>query len=135
MQDNTAPVFDLDALDPKALSNEGAWVDIRLDNEPIGLQIRVQGRFSDAYERHNQTFIRQQRAEFKRTGKMPMSDPSDDEERRIELAVLLSIDWQGKATKDKPFSKEGIRAVYKKQPWILEQVDRAVMEDARFLKR
>lgn len=134
-QETAAPVFDLDALDPKALANEGAWVQIRLDNEPIGLEIKVQGRFSDAYEKQQQQLLRQQRNEFKRSGKFPVSDPSEDEQRRVDLAVLVSIDWRGPATKERPFSKDLIRQTYVKQPWIVEQIDRAIMEDARFLKR
>ena len=125
--------LDLKALNPKQRANDGAWVEIRLDGEPIGLEIKVRGRFSDVYEKISRDAQRRAAAEFKRTKEFQMPDPEDTEQKRLEIATACTVDWRGDANQGE-FSAAAARELYQAQPWILEQVDRAITEDARFLK-
>ena len=125
--------IDLKTLDPKARANAGAWVEIRLDGEPIGLEIKIRGRFSEVYEKISRDAQRRAAAEFKRTKEFSLPDPDDQEAKKLEVAVACTIDWRGDAGQD-AYSPEAARELYKQHPWILEQVDRAIAEDARFLK-
>lgn len=125
--------FDLKTLNPRQRANDGAWVDIRLASEPIGLEIKVRGRFSDAYTKISRDVKRQQQAQFKATKEFPMLDPEDQDAQTVSLAVACTVGWRGESIPG-DFSEAAARELYEQHPWILEQVDRAIGEDARFLK-
>lgn len=125
--------MDLKALNPKQRCNDGAWVEIRLDNEPIGLEIKVRGRFSDAYEKISRDAQRRAAAQFKKTKDFALPDPEDTEQKRLEIGLACTVDWRGESAPGE-FSAEAARALYTDHVWILEQVDRAITEDVRFLK-
>lgn len=125
--------IDLKSLNPKARANDGAWVEIRLDGEPIGLDIKVRGRFSDAFEKISRDAQRRAAAEFKKTKEFHLPDPEDTEQKRMDVALACTIDWRGESAPGE-FSADAARDLYTRHVWILEQVDRAIMEDARFLK-
>lgn len=125
--------FDLKTLNPRERSNLGAWVDIRLGGEPVGLSILVKGRFSDAYIKLTRDAMRKQQAEFRATKEFPLMDPDDQDAQRVALAVACTAGWRGESAPGE-FSPEAARELYEAQPWIVEQIDKAIGEDARFLK-
>lgn len=124
--------IDLDNLDPRALCNAGAWVALKIGSIPAGLDIKIRGRFSDVFEKLARQEQRKIQAEFKRTKEFAFPDPADAADKKLDLIVACAIDWRGKNAKV-PFSPEAVRALLVKHPQFVEQLDKAIVEDERFL--
>lgn len=127
----------LSTLDPKKSSNDGAAVDIKLDGESTGATITVRGKYSDIAEKLQRDAVRRLQRDYKKTGKFVPQDPVDAEEERIAYATACTIGWtgiEGEDGKPLPFSPAAAADLYAKHKWILEQVDKAIGDDALFLK-
>ena len=131
-QTETTPDIDLDNLDPRALCNAGAWVPLKVGSIPAGLDIKIRGRFSDVFEKISRQEQRKIQAEFKLTKEFALPDPVDANEKKLDLIVACAIDWRGKNAKV-PFSADALRALLVKHPQFVEQLDKAIVEDGRFL--
>ena len=131
-QTETTNDIDLDNLDPRALCNAGAWVPLKVGSIPAGLDIKIRGRFSDVFEKLSRAEQRRIQAEFKRTKEFALPDPVDSNEKKIDLLVACSIDWRGPNAKA-PFSADAVRALFIKHPQFVEQIDKAITEDERFV--
>lgn len=131
-------------LDGKAINaqekfNAGIWFPIRLDGEPIGLELKLLSRFSDTGEKLSRAAVRLQRAEFQKTGKFNLPDPVDADAQKLDYVTALVTDWRGSAIADEsgavpPFSQAGLVELLSDNKWMIEQVDKGIADDARFLK-
>jgi hypothetical protein len=136
--------MDLAKLDTVQAANEG--FEVRLynphTNEDLDIFITVLGRDSDAYR---SLFNKHQRRRVERMtkgGRVGSVSPEAFEQDAIELLAVCTKSWR---TGDKPVllingeemqcSRDNAVHVYKKYPWIKEQVDDAVSDRANFLKR
>lgn len=123
----------------KEAFNDGIWVPLKLDGEPIGAEIRMRSRLSDAGEKLARASVRRQKIEFQKTGKFPIQDPVDAERDRVDYVVALAMDWRGPAIKGDgegtpAFSEAGLRQLLDDEKWAIAQLDAATADDARFLK-
>ena len=86
-------------------------------------------------ERKRRLFARQRRlrAALAKTGKMPMSDPEDDEADELDDLVASTLGWVGAAV---PFSPAAARALYAdpKRRWLRDQVLAALQERELFTR-
>ena len=105
---------------------------LKIGSVPVGLDIKIRGRFSDVFEKLSRAEQRRIQAEFKRTKEFALPDPVDASEKKLDLIVACAIDWRGKNAKV-PFTAEAVRALLVKHPQFVEQIDKAITEDERFL--
>lgn len=127
----------LSSINPKRASNEGVDVPILIDGEPTGAVIKVRGKYSDVAEKLQREAVRRLQRQYTKSNKFVPPDPVDAEEERIAYAVACTIGWSGIEGEDgKPleFSAEAATKVYGLHKWILDQVDKAIGDDALFLK-
>ena len=81
---------------------------------------------------------KQRRAQVQRMlrGKRNISDVDIDtlEKEALETRVALTLDWGNIELEDGevPFSEENVREVYKKYPWVADQVDEFQGERSNF---
>lgn len=86
-------------------------------------------------DRKRRLFARQRRlrAALAKTGKMPVSDPEDDEADELDDLVVSTLGWEGAAV---PFSPAAARALYAdpKRRWLRDQVLSALQERELFTR-
>lgn len=86
-------------------------------------------------ERKRRMFARQRklRAQLAKTGRLPMTDPEDDEADEIDDLVAYTLGWEGVAT---PYSRDAARDLYAdpKRQWLRAQVKAALDERERFIR-
>lgn len=76
---------------------------------------------------------RRLRAELSKTGKLPVTDPEEDESEETDMLVACTIGWTGA---DPAFTKQAARAVYTdpKRRWLRDQVLAALNERELFTR-
>lgn len=86
-------------------------------------------------DRKRRLFARQRRlrAALAKTGKMPVSDPEDDEADELDDLVVSTLGWEGAAV---PFSPAAARSLYAdpKRRWLRDQVLTALQERELFTR-
>lgn len=134
---NSSKITDLAELDTVKGAEEGYELELRhpTTGEPIGAFITVIGEDSDRYQEHLRALQKKSVDQFVRSRKVNGVDP---EEEGINLLAAATKSWHslppvdGKALE---FSTGNARTLYKRFPWIREQVAVAVRERANFLPR
>lgn len=76
---------------------------------------------------------RKLRQQISRTGKVPMSDPEDDEADQVDLLVASTIGWTGAAV---PFSTKAAADLYNdpKRRWLRDQLQTALDDRELFTR-
>lgn len=86
-------------------------------------------------DRKRRLFARQRRlrAVLAKTGKLPTSDPEDDDAEQVDDLVACTLGWEGAAL---PYSPEAARRLYadSKRRWLRDQVATALEERALFTR-
>lgn len=86
-------------------------------------------------ERKKRLWERQRRARavVSKTGKLPVNDPREDEEEKLQELAACTLSWKGSAV---PFSPEAARALYAdpKRQWVRVQVEAALEEREAFTR-
>jgi len=125
--------MDLAKLDTLSPANEGVWMELEhpVTGEPLGIKIKVAGVDSDYYRKEMR---RQQNKRLKKGIRTISAEELENEV--IELLVACTLDWEGIEYEGKVLecNKENARMIYKKFPWIREQVDNFINDRANFLK-
>ena len=135
-------MFDLAEMDTVEGSNKGFDVELfhPKTKEDLGIIIHILGRDSDK-------FLEVSRAQQKRRlNKMSkfggarspgrVVTPEEVEKDSIELLAECTTGWSDTLMVDGaklPFSVENAKAVYRRFPWIREQVDEAMDDRANFI--
>ena len=87
-------------------------------------------------ERKRRVFARQRRlrSQLAKTGRLPMTDPEDDEADEIDDLVAYTLGWEGAHV---PFDRDAARALYSdtKRAWLRAQVKAALDEREAFTRR
>lgn len=127
------------SVDTKKRFNDGVWVDIKLNDEPIGLEFLIKSRHSDVGEKVSRTIQRRQQALFQKTGKFSLPDPEDKERQRIDVLAVLITSWRGPAISDDAgvapqFTEVALRDFLSRETWMLDQLDAVTGDDGRFLR-
>jgi hypothetical protein len=76
---------------------------------------------------------RRLRAVLSKTGKLPMSDPEDDEADELDDLVACTLGWEGAAV---AYSPQAVRSLYadSRLGWLRAQVKMALEERERFMR-
>ena len=86
-------------------------------------------------ERKRRLFARQRRmrALLAKTGKLPTSDPEDDDAEQLDDLVACTLGWEGAAV---PYSPQAARTLYAdtKRRWLRDQVSAALDERELFTR-
>lgn len=86
-------------------------------------------------DRKRRLFARQRRlrAVLAKTGKLPTSDPEDDEAEALDDLVACTLGWEGGAV---PYSPGRARELYAdaRLGWLRHQVRQALEERERFMR-
>ena len=75
---------------------------------------------------------RRLRALLAKTGKLPTSDPEDDDAEQVDDLVACTLGWEGSVL---PFSPDAARKLYadSKRRWLRDQVQAALDERELFM--
>lgn len=131
--------FDLSALDTAKAANAGFNVDLYhpANNADLGIKIRVLGKDSDEFRRvsnaqNKRRMDRMQRGGFRNT----TPSPEELEQNGIELLAACTLGWTGVIVDGQPlaFSRDNVKMLYGRFPWIKEQVDAAIGDRANFIQ-
>lgn len=127
-------------LDPRKKANEGAFLHLKHpgngsylfddgdESKPVGLYLL--GKDSDKYEtiRHQNTNTRLSEK------KSPLLTSEKIEQDAISLLADLTVGWDNLTVDgDTVYSRENVVKLYKKLPWVKEQVDVFVVDRANFI--
>ena len=125
--------MDLTQFDIVSPANEGVWMTLEhpVTGEPLDVKIKLAGVDSDYYKKE---LRKQQNRKFKK-GFRKMS-AEELEADTIELLVACTLDWEGVELEGQALecNAENARKIYKRFPWIKEQVDNFINDRANFLK-
>lgn len=114
-----------------------ATADVRIKNPktgaPTSMVVTLAGPEHPDRKRIQFAKSRRLRAELSKTGKLPVTDPEEDEAEETDMLVSCTIGWTGA---DPAFSKQAARAVYTdpKRRWLRDQVLAALNERELFTR-
>lgn len=128
--------FDLSSLDSAKAAEKGFELVLRnpkTDAELPG-RIKLLGADSEVYRERARDFARARAARLNKLRKLSIT-PEELEAEGIELLVAVTVGWSGITRDGEEFvySPDNARELYRKYPWIREQVDAAVGDRANFL--
>ena len=130
--------MDLSELDSVKACNDGA--DLNLyhpgTGEPLDIIIRCAGPDSDAFNRANRKMQDKRLHQSMKGGKRRMSSEDLDEDT-IELLAACTLSWNEHMVVDGErveFSLDNARMIYRRFPWIREQVNRFVGDRSNFFR-
>lgn len=136
--------FDLAALDTKAAAEQGTAVQLEnpitgeplIDGQGDPVTITVLGMDS-AKMRHYMRTVNDRHLEQFRRQKNPLTSEHQEKEK-IEGLAKVTVGWSGIALDGHvlEFNEANARMLYSdpRFPWIVEQLDKAVADRARFFK-
>lgn len=133
-------MFDLASLDTVKGSNEGFDVQIYnpATNEDLGIVITVLGKDSDEFQKVGRAQQKKRMARLNKGGFRTgaILNPEEIEQDGIELLAACTKGWIGVVLEGKEIECNADNAVmlYKRFPWIKEQIDVAVGDRANFIK-
>jgi hypothetical protein len=133
---------DLASLNTTKACNEGADVEIRhpITNVPLDMTIRVLGRDSDTFKEHTReminTRLRREAMAQKRGKDAELRTVEVIEQENMDLLAVCTIGWEGVVDEGQTldFNEANVRKIYKKYPWIYDQVNEAIGTLELFLK-
>lgn len=124
--------YDLSTLNVVEAANKGTVVDIThpVSGEVLGIKITVAGSDSDIYRKAQRQILNKRLAQ-----RAVKTKAEEIENESLELLVKCTLGWEGveEAGAPIPFSAEAARSLYKKYPWLREQVDTAIADRSLFL--
>jgi len=141
MNDTTASTATLAANDATGLFDFNAIEDVPTaalrikDRDGMSTPMVITLAGPEHPERKRRQFVRQRkfRAEFAKTGRMPVTDPAEDYDEETDELVANTLGWEGAAV---PFTPAAARALYNdpKRQWLRAQVRVALDERDRFTR-
>ena len=125
--------MDLTQFDVVSPANEGVWMNLEhpVTGEPLDVRIKLAGIDSDYYKKE---LRKQQNKKFKKGFRKLSAEELEAD--TIELLVACTLDWEGVELEGQALecNPENVRKIYKRFPWIREQVDNFINDRANFLK-
>lgn len=130
--------FDLSKLDTSEAAETGAVLDVLhpTENTPLGIKITLAGADSDIYRKTINKSVNKRVQRMKPGQSMPFT-AEEQEESGITLLAACTLSWEGVLVdgQELPCDKENAKALYRRFPWIREQVDQFIGDRANFLSR
>jgi hypothetical protein len=103
---------------------------------PTAMVVKLAG--PEQPERKRRLFARQRRlrAAMVKTGKLPTSDPEDDEIQAVDELVACTLGWENPYSWCGQFSPEAARKIYSnpERSWFRQQVQEAIDDLALFTR-
>lgn len=123
---------DLSIYDTTKTSADGVWMELEnpKDSEPLGVHFKLLGSDSEEYNKQ----VRKNNDKRIKKGMKNLKSETLEAEG-LELLVACTVDWQDVMDEGEELecTKENVRKVYKKYPWIKDQVDEFVGDRSNFL--
>jgi hypothetical protein len=127
-------LFDLSTLDIAAKAEEGAELSLvhPVTGEELGVYLRIAGKDSEIHLRA----IRQladKRSKKHLRNKLTAEDVERDS---MEIRARVTLSWRGVVLdgEELPCNRENALALYRRFPWIVEQVDEFVYDRGNYLR-
>jgi hypothetical protein len=128
--------MDLSALDTSSRSNEGIELALRhpATGRELDVLFRLLGQDSARYRELEQKQAEARARQFERTGKLRM-DTAELEAELLEMTVACTLGWENLVLDgvEMPYSAENARMLYRRFPWIYNQVLTAIRDRSLFL--
>lgn len=127
--------MDLSKLDTTERANKGAWttvVDIGTGKE-TDARILLAGVDSEQFKEAKEKWENKRRAKLEKGAGLPTSQELD--QARLETLVACTLDWENVDVDGNSLScnRSQIIYVYKRFPWLREQVDQFIGDRRNFL--
>jgi len=136
-------MFDLANLETTSVADAGVAMTVRHpvtsvpltqdDGSPIVIVVAGEDseRFRRAVRENSNRRLKAQQA-----GRSVRITAEELESDRLELAVSCTVNWSGFFVdgNELPFSSDAARAMYRRLPWMLEQVETFIADRQNFLK-
>jgi len=133
MSENAA--FDLAFLDTAAVAEQGAELALLHPGtgKALGITIRLAGVDSDIYRKASRK-ITEKRLNRGRVGKLDLEAVEDE---GLTVMAACTLGWSGVVVdgQELPCTRDNAQAVYRRFPWIREQVDAFMGDRANFLPK
>lgn len=125
--------FDMNTLDCIPQANAGAVLDVLhpVKGTKIGIQITLAGMDSDIYRNFKKD---RQNKRLREQGTAQLT-AEDLDEGGLEVLAVLTLGWNRMRVdgKDLPCTPANAKTVYRRFPWLKEQVDSFVSTRANFM--
>lgn len=129
----TQETVDLNSLDIVAAAGAGAEIAILhpVTGKELGITITVIGADSERYRKNLRSLAS---GRLNRKNRKPM-DVEEAEEEGLDLLAKATLGWKGVVVDgaEIPFSKDEAKKLYRRFPWVKEQVDAAIVDRGNFL--
>lgn len=127
--------MDLNLLDTKKLSNEGAWMRVLNigTGEETDVEILLCGVDSQHFKNARREWENRRRDKLEKGAGLPNSE--ELEKARLATLVACTLDWRNLDLDGKSVACNSISAnhVYRNFPWLREQVDNFIGDRRNFL--
>lgn len=126
--------FDLDAYEESVLDVADITITDPKTLEPTQIVITVMGVDSDEYRKALLRLRNEQLKYARKNGGKTSAEKLQQES--IDLLVAATVGWRGldKKGQEWPFSPDNARELYRKYPFIREQVDEFIGERRNFIR-
>lgn len=127
------PTVDFDPLAFEDVSTGSLRIKDPLTGAPTAMVVTLAGPEHPDRKKRLHARQRKLRAAMAKTGKLPMSDPEDDDADQVDELVASTLGWEGSAV---PYSPEAARRLYgdAKRRWLRDQVQAALDERELFTR-
>ena len=130
--------FDLTSLDTSEAAETGAVLDVLhpTENTPLGIKITLAGADSDVYRKMVNKSVNKRVQRMKPGQSLPFT-AEEQEESGLNLLAACTLAWEGVVVEGEtlPCNTENAKMVYRRFPWIKEQVDQFIGDRANFLSK
>ena len=130
--------FDLTTLDTGEAAEMGATLEVLhpTENTPLGITITLAGADSDVYRKMVNKSVNKRVQRIKPGQSIPFT-AEEQEESGLNLLAACTLAWEGVVVEGEtlPCNTENAKMVYRRFPWIKEQVDQFIGDRANFLSR
>jgi hypothetical protein len=141
MADKKTPsgkLIDLGSLDTCEASEMGAVLEVMhpTDNTPLGIKITLAGADSDVYRKTVNKSVNKRVQRMKPGQSLPFT-AEEQEENGLALLAACTLAWDGVVVDGEalPCSKENAKELYRRFPWLREQVDMFIGDRSNFLRK
>jgi hypothetical protein len=132
------PLMDLSILDTSEAAEKGAVLEIMhpTENTLLGIQITLAGADSDLYRKIVNKNVNKRVQRMKPGQSIPFT-AEEQEESGLNLLASCTLAWDGVVVDGEtvPCNKENAKELYRRFPWIREQVDLFIGDRANFLRK
>lgn len=138
----TQKVYDLSHIDTVVASNKGAEFELvhPITQAKMGMFISVVGKDSDIFREFQRTafnrYMREEAMAKKRGKDAKVRSAEELEDDSLTLLVSCTTGWRNIVVdgKEVPYSDEEVGKLYKKYPWVRDQVNEAIGDLELFMK-